>query len=61
MRIILARDASAAWLELLPELRVSFRNEAEVDNFVRRAALAGLQIRAEDTNVVAFFKPGARC
>lgn len=51
--IILARDASAAWLELLPELRVSFRDDAEVDAFVERAAQRGLLIKAEGTALIA--------
>ena len=47
--IVLAQDARAAWLEILPELRVSFRDEAEVDAFLRRAAAAGLELRAENS------------
>ena len=52
LTIILARDASAAWLELLPELRVSFRDDAEVDAFVERAVQRGLLVKAEGTDVV---------
>lgn len=60
-RIILARDASAAWLEVLPELRISFATDAEVDQFVERAALAGMQIKAEGTECVAVLPRGWRC
>lgn len=40
-RIVLAHDASAAWLESLPELSAVFRNDAEVDAFAERVAAAG--------------------
>lgn len=53
IRIILAHDASAAWLEVLPELRVSFRDEVEVDAFILRAASAGFHIVAEGSELVA--------
>lgn len=46
-RVVLAHDASAAWLEQLPELRASFDNDAEVDAFVERVANAGLQLVVE--------------
>lgn len=53
MRIILSHDAACAWLEALPELRVSFRDEVDVDNFVMRATAAGFQVKAEGTDLVA--------
>lgn len=58
IRVVLAHDAATAWLEILPELRVSFRDEVEVDAFVIRAAAAGLQIVAEGTDVVATRREG---
>ena len=47
VRIILAHNATAAWLEQLPELRTSFDNDAEVDAFAERVANAGLQLVVE--------------
>lgn len=46
-RIVLARDASHAWLELLPELRVPLRTDAEVEAFVLRAARHGFLVTAD--------------
>lgn len=46
-RIILAQDASHAYVELLPELRVSLRTEADVDTFITRAARHGFVVAAE--------------
>jgi len=53
LRIVLAHDAGAAWLEILPELRTSFRDEVDVDAFILRATAIGLQVVAEGTDVVA--------
>lgn len=47
IRIVLAHDASAAWLESLPELSAAFRNDAEVDAFAERVAAAGFLLVVE--------------
>lgn len=47
LRIVLAHDASAAWLETLPELCAAFRDDAEVDAFAERVAAAGFILVVE--------------
>lgn len=46
-RIVLAHDGCSAWLEVLPELRASFKHEGELGELMRRAAYVGMQIVAE--------------
>ena len=52
-RIVLSHDARTAWLESMPELQTAFKHEGELNEFVMRAALAGHQLVAEGTDVVA--------
>jgi len=47
IRIVLAHDASAAWVEQLPELSAAFANDAEVDAFAERVHNAGFQLVVE--------------
>lgn len=47
LRIVLAHDASAAWLEQLPELSAAFENDAQVDAFAERVAAAGFTLVVE--------------
>ena len=47
IRIVLAHDASAAWVEQLPELSAAFANDAEVDAFAERVHNAGFLLVVE--------------
>lgn len=51
-RIVLAHDGRSAWLEIVPELRTSFRHEGELHEFARRVAERGFVIVADAQDVV---------
>jgi hypothetical protein len=46
-RIVLANDGRSAWLETLPELRISFKHEGEAAAFAHHAAQHGYQVVAD--------------